>query len=86
MSSMHTPVRLNISVQSPGPNLEPIRKAVQVASLCRLYRRIGMRRLRFPDMLLAVTNMAGHILTSGYTLCCYCQRWLWGRGVACPYS
>ena len=28
---------------------EPIRKTVQAASLCRLYRRIGMRRLRFSD-------------------------------------
>jgi len=31
------------------PLLEPIRKTVQAASLCRLYRRIGMRRLRFSD-------------------------------------
>ncbi|GEM_PF-4762254 len=34
--------------------LEPIRKTVQAASLCRLYRRIGMRRLRFSDRHLVV--------------------------------
>jgi len=32
--------------------LEPIRKTVQAASLCRLYRRMGMRRLCFSDRLL----------------------------------
>gem|GEM_PF-4125526 len=36
--------------------LEPIRKTVQAASLCRLYRRIGMRRLRFSDRHLVPCN------------------------------
>ncbi len=39
--------------------LEPIRKTVQAASLCRLYRRIGMFWLRFSDRPLAVYEQWG---------------------------
>ena len=36
-------------LRTQSGDLEPIRKTVKAASLCRLYRRIGMRRLRFSD-------------------------------------
>jgi|GEM_PF-1336376 len=51
-------------------SLEPIRKIVlQAASLCRLYRRIGMLRLCFSDRRLDVSRAGRLAFTTIITLC-----------------